>query len=316
MDVGRFVEDSAAVATAELVGMILGLGIAVLLGVLWIRSTRAPAGLAWWAVALPAAIGAGWGAVVLSNPGTSLEPVRATVHSVLGAWVFALFYAVVPAGALLVTSAIAGVRRGPRRWWVGGVGGALALTAAGLPLAGAYATHEAFVPLAALRTVIYVVAAIAVAIALVGGDPEGSPGPEAGAGAGVGFAALVGIGEASGDATARWLMLKGLGRAPLELRAEYLDKLDAEMFGPIAVWTWLAIGLAVAVALFGVAMACRDRRRTIGAVTGGVFALLTPVLYATSGVNGATWVALSEVLPERAPGNAEDPPVNPTDESE
>ncbi|MEL6349104.1 MAG: hypothetical protein AAFV53_38725 [Myxococcota bacterium] len=192
------------------------------------------------------------------DPGASAVDLATQAFIASGSRLMAVFILWPLGGILLTTLAVFGARRGPRRWAAAAVGGAGALTVAGLALAsGVNGTPE----FAAVRAVLYGGMGALTAIALCSGDPEEGVGPEAGGAAVIVFAFCVAAGEAAHRSLITLFLIPHIPRMAESTRETFVTEALAASAPPASIAGAMA-AVVVALVFVGLALSARKADRT------------------------------------------------------
>ncbi len=282
---------------ALLLSAIVGVVIALVTGVMWVREHPVGPHLATWAVGLPLFVGLGGAWVKLGALDAD------AITALAGAVGFRLitFLFVLPGAVLLgLFGAAVGWRAARRRW--GAMAGSFAcvLLTAGVVLAGGLSAEDLAYPV--LRAAIYAGVGLPLALAMLRGadaEPRESSGGLAAASLGAVFALVVGAGEASAAALEQVFLLRMLEHVEPGLRETFVVQAWEEVVAPAARWraaTLLAATFTGAAALWPALWARR-----------------WPALWGVAWVLAAPWIAwvgapgvleLSALAAAEAPGEA------------
>jgi len=279
-----------------LLAAVLGIVLAFVAGVRWVRERRASPLLGAGGVVLPLVAGVAGAALCL---GALDRDPSAAVAGTLGYRLITVVFAAPAALVLLIFGAVAGTRTGPRRWARAGALLALPLLTAGITLLGGWWQGDLAYP--ALRAVAYAVVGMFLALSGVGSS-EGTS-PEAVASSGAVFALCVAAGEASARALERLFLVMVMTGA--SDRTAYLDTAWAQVIRPAAPWHLAAVIAAMVAGLVALLPAlAAGRRRALWALP---WILLAPaVLYV-----GSPGRAAVDVLAVHTPVAPAPPPPSP-----
>jgi hypothetical protein len=231
---------------------LLGVVLALVSGVMWLRDRRLSplAGAA--GVALP--VVGGLVGASLRLGGLHTDPTTALAGAV-GYRLITVLFALPAAVVLAIFAAVAGYRTPPRHGGRTALFLVLVLASAGVTLLGGHVLDDLRYPV--LRSAVYAVLGVLLAVSVAGEAREGA-GPEATAAAGAAFALIVASGEASARALERLFLLTVMVR--VADRATYLDQAWAQVIAPAAPWHLAAVAAAVVVGLAALLPALRARR--------------------------------------------------------